>query len=89
MSPDRIRHLTALRQFVRGTEPNMPLQLAGETSDVIAMWVHVKGGLLVAVPSALAALLTGAGPGLGLSALLYAAGSVANASHVSYLRRRI
>ncbi|MDH6709916.1 hypothetical protein P3T27_006665 [Kitasatospora sp. MAA19] len=88
MSPDRIRYLAALRQFGRGTETNMPLQLGGETSEAIAMWVHLKGGLLVAVPGALFALAAGAAPGLGLSALLCAAGTVANASHVSYLRRR-
>ncbi|MFJ6384712.1 hypothetical protein ACIQI7_32480 [Kitasatospora sp. NPDC092039] len=41
------------------------------------------------MPGAFAALVAGAGPGLGASALLYAAGSVANASHVSYLRRLI
>ncbi|MEE1822204.1 hypothetical protein PUR61_08345 [Streptomyces sp. BE20] len=52
------------------------------------MWVHLKGGLLVAVPGALVALCAGVAPGLGLSVFLCATGTVANASHVSYLRRR-
>ncbi|MER7850629.1 hypothetical protein ABTZ03_42625 [Kitasatospora sp. NPDC096077] len=43
----------------------------------------------MAVPGAFAALCSGAVPGLGLSVLLYSAGAVANASHVSYLRRRV
>ncbi|MFE2726654.1 hypothetical protein [Kitasatospora sp. NPDC059327] len=88
MSLDRIRYLAALRRFDRDTEPNMPPRQAGETSAAVAMWVHLKGGLLVAVPGAFVALGTGVAPGFGLLGFLCATGAVANASHVSYLRRR-